>query len=80
MLRRTVQSTGGHRYRTIEEPQPEDVITAIVALDGKGEIELDHPGVAWLGVAGGPRRYFVGYSRDDDGMIQQARNINTAGN
>ena len=51
------------------------MITAIATLDGSGEIELYHPGVAWLGVAGGPWRFFVGCSLDEDGTIQQVRNM-----
>lgn len=59
--------------REVEEPTAEDVLAAIGLLHGDGEVELGEPTGVWLGVAGGPERYFVGFTNAGAGLTLQAR-------
>ena len=77
MPRLTVAMPNAHRE--VDEPTPEDVVAAIGSLQGAGEVSLGEPTEIWLGVAGGPGRYFVGFSSVQDGTTLQARAIDPHG-
>ncbi len=65
--------------RELNGPTAEDVIAAIQALHGDGEVGLGEPTSIWLGIAGGPDRYFVAYADAHAGLTLQARTETTGG-
>jgi Immunity protein Imm1 len=67
-----VNDSGRIESTDVDDAAPSDVVTAVEALDGTGEIYLGDPSDVWLGVAGGPARYFVGYCSSNAGTILQA--------
>jgi hypothetical protein len=71
MLRLTVATLNADRE--VDEPTAEDVLAAIHSLHGDGEVGLGEPTGIWLGVAGGPDGYFVGYTNAEAGLTLQAR-------
>lgn len=71
MARLTVTLPDGDR--TVENPRPAEVETAIQSLDGDGEVHLGDPTEVFLGIAGGPHLFFVGYGRPNEGLMLQAR-------
>ncbi len=74
-----VVTSSGAGQRHVADPSPAELVAAIQALEGAGEVELDAPGRGWLGVAGGPRQYLVGFARASDEAIQQARGAERGG-
>lgn len=74
MTRLTVSSFDGERQ--VEPATPEDAVAAIRSLGGEGDVSLGEPGDDWLGIAGGPALFFVGYSRAREGLTMQARATN----
>jgi hypothetical protein len=71
MPRLTVATSASDRE--VDAPTAEDVVAAIEELHGDGEVGLGDPTGVWLGVAGGPDRYFVGYTDAQAGLTLQAR-------
>src|SRR4051794_25349078 len=78
MPRMTVSTPAGDRE--VDQPEVEQVVAAIRSLDGNGEVGLGDPPGVWLGIAGGPHRYFVGYTNPDAGLTLQARATEPSGN
>jgi hypothetical protein len=71
MPRLTVATSASDRQ--VDAPTAEEVVAAIEELHGDGEVGLGEPTGIWLGVAGGPDRYFVGYADAQAGLTLQAR-------
>jgi hypothetical protein len=62
----------------LASPGSDDVLAGLAKLAGRNELELTSA-QAWLEVAGGPDRFFVAYSRQEEGAIWQMRGDGRAG-
>ncbi len=58
------------RSKEQDNAGPTHLADALTALDDRREIELVGDSGAWLGIAGGPTYFFLGYSGPDDTIWQ----------
>lgn len=57
-----------------DDATPEAVTAAVAAMNGRdlSEVYLHDPSGAWIGLLGGPDRYFVGFLETEEGPPYQA--------